>query len=198
MAEELGGKALIDLIVEETVTCYAGRPHRIAMIGAMAAAHARPAICARRALRSGTRARMTYSRQGNVLHAAGRGRTDGARGGVPALCRLQSVDRPRAGPRQGGLHILRHRFRRHRRAGRRRLQDGGRTCACGRSQVAETCARQTLCRVHGRRTAAATRYAADRRAAPRSASKSVSRPMARRTRPKASTGSASAPRPMRH
>ena len=45
LAEELGGEALVDLIVEETVTCYEGdRTH--GMTGAMAAAYVPPANCA--------------------------------------------------------------------------------------------------------------------------------------------------------
>ena len=47
LAHDLGGEGLIDLILEETHTCYLGeRAH--GMIGVMAAASARRAICGRR------------------------------------------------------------------------------------------------------------------------------------------------------
>ena len=53
--------------------------------------------------------------QGDVPDAAGRGRECRAPRGVRALRRLQSVVGPRAGSRDRGLPVLRHRFRRHRR-----------------------------------------------------------------------------------
>ena len=45
LARELGGDALVELIREETHSCYHGRPQRICTTGAMAAAAARPANC---------------------------------------------------------------------------------------------------------------------------------------------------------
>ena len=66
--------------------------------------------------------RMTLRGQGMLPHAAGRGRAGGQPRGVPALCRLQSVVGARAGPRERAVQLLRHRFRRHRRRGRRQVR----------------------------------------------------------------------------
>ena len=60
-------------------------------------------------------------RQGDLLHAAGRGGADRAAGRVLPVFRLQSVVRARGGPGRRDLHILRHRFRRHGRHRRRPL-----------------------------------------------------------------------------
>ena len=163
LAEELGGEALVDLIVEETVTCYEGdRTQRHDWGYGCGACPA----CELRAdgLREVPRPH-DLSRQGNLLHAAGRGRADRPRRGVPALCRLQSVERAGAGPRRGGLPVLRHRFRRHRRPGRRQIRRRaerwrGRWRRNGRRRAG-----QALCRLHRRRTAAAARRGADRGAA---------------------------------
>ena len=57
--------------------------------------------------------------QGDLSDAAGRRRAGRPRVGVLPFRRLQSLERPRAGPRHRHLPVLRHRFRRHRRhAGR--------------------------------------------------------------------------------
>ena len=57
--------------------------------------------------------------QGNLSDPAGRRRACRPRGGVLPFLRLQSLERPRAGPRHRDLPVLRHRLRRHRRhAGR--------------------------------------------------------------------------------
>ena len=65
-------------------------------------------------------------REGDFLHAAGRGCERRARRRVLPLCRLQSVVGARAGSRHRRLPVLRHRFRRHRRRGRRQVRDGRR------------------------------------------------------------------------
>ena len=70
------------------------RPRRTGTPGAMAAATARPASCAPRAMRALPRDRADELRgQGNLPHAAGRGRPGRPAGGVLPLRRLQSVER---------------------------------------------------------------------------------------------------------
>ena len=83
--------------------------------------------------RSG-RERVDLHREGDFLHAAGRGRADRARGGVLPLLRLQPLVGAGGGPVARGLPVLRHRFRRHR-TGRRQIQERQRACGRDRSML---------------------------------------------------------------
>ena len=58
----------------------------------------------------------------SITRCKAKARRAGRAGRVLPLRRLQSVVRPRAGPRGRGLQFLRHRFRRHRRPGRRKIR----------------------------------------------------------------------------
>ncbi len=93
-------------------------------------------------------------RQGDLLHAAGRGRQRRPAGGVLPLRRLQPLDRAREGSRHRRLHVLRHRLRRHRRPRRRQVPQRRRarrrrrralavapTAAAGRSSSAPAASR---------------------------------------------------------
>ena len=74
---------------------------------------------------AGARLRHAHVRgEGDFLHAPGRGRERGPAGRVLPLRRLQPVVRPRAGSVRGHLPVLRHGFRRRRRAGRRPVRHG--------------------------------------------------------------------------
>ena len=65
---------------------------------------------------------VTLPGQGDLPHAAGRGRPRRPARGVLPLHRLQPLDRARGAPGQRRLPVLRHRLRRHRRPGRWRLR----------------------------------------------------------------------------
>ena len=73
--------------------------------------------------------------QGDLLHPAGRGHPRRAAGGVLPVHRLQPVDRPGAGPGPRDLPVLRHRLRRHRRAGRGPVRDRRRPGRSGRRRL---------------------------------------------------------------
>ena len=96
MTHALGGEALTSIVAEHTHTCYKGdREHRHDWgygCGACPACELRA-----KGYRSGGRARRRRANhvhgQGNLLDAAGRGRAYGPRCGVPALCRLQPLER---------------------------------------------------------------------------------------------------------
>ena len=92
-------RALVDLIVEETVTCYRRRPYASPRLG-LRLRRLSGLRSAREGYAKYRERAMTLFGQGNLLHAARRGRADRPRRGVPALCRLQSVDRAGARPRQ--------------------------------------------------------------------------------------------------
>ena len=118
-------------------------------------------------------------RQGDLLHAAGRGRASRPAGGVLPLRRLQPVDRPRGRPRHRRLPVLRHRLRRHRRPGRRQVRDRRRRWPTRSQPRWPAGERPAPARgLHRRRAAAAARRAARRRAARARASRSPSRPTA--------------------
>ena len=61
--------------------------------------------------------------QGSLPDAAGRGRAGRQPRGIPALCRLQPMERARAGSGDGAMQFLRYGFRRDRRTGRRQVRD---------------------------------------------------------------------------
>ncbi len=130
LAKTLGGQPLIDLILEETHTCYLGDRGQRHVWG-YGCGTCPAASCARAALRIGARPdsrRWTLfrdlQRQGDLPHLAGRRRPGGASGGVLPVRGMQSVERARGRPGGRGLHLLRHRFRGNRRARRRPIRDG--------------------------------------------------------------------------
>jgi hypothetical protein len=90
LAKALGGEDLVQLIVEESHTCYPASAATCTP-GAMAAANARPATCARRAMRSGTRRagvgpdRVTYAVKEIFLTLQGEG---GQAGKAAVFCRF--------------------------------------------------------------------------------------------------------------
>ena len=85
LARKLGGDALVDIVVEESHTCYLGERGEHAT-GVTAAASARPASCARRVGPSGTRAavRPADARARRGLRA---GAVHGARSVFPGAMR---------------------------------------------------------------------------------------------------------------
>ena len=96
-------------------------------------------------------------REGDLLHAAGRGREHGASRGVLPFRGMQPLDGARGGSRGCDVPVLRHGLRRRRWSRRRQVRNGGCARAGGGGAVAgeRVGARAKARRVHGRRAAAA-------------------------------------------
>ena len=105
----LGGEALVELILEDSHTCYLGEREQRARLGLRLRRPARPASCAPRAgsewrrpaeRRPALTRPMSYAVKEIFLTLQGEGGQAGPRGGVLPLRRLQPVVRPRGGPRR--------------------------------------------------------------------------------------------------
>ena len=99
LAERLGGARARRTDRRGNGHLLSRRSHAPPRVGLWLRRVSRRASCARRVMRATARRPHDLLGQGNLLHAARRGRADRTRRGVPALCRLQSVDRTRRGSR---------------------------------------------------------------------------------------------------
>ena len=203
LAKGLGGEALVELIVEESHTCYLGERGALHPwgygCGTCPACELR-ARGWRRLGRAGPArrcARMSYAVKEIFLTLQG----EGGQAGRPAVfcrfagCNLWSGrEQDRA---ERGLHLLRHRLRGHGRPGRRPLRRRRRPWPT-RSRRPGAAGRTTgwWCCTGGEPLLQLD-DAADRAPCTPAASRSRWRPTAPCRRRRASTGSASAPRPTR-
>ena len=142
------------------------------------------------------RAHVGLRGQGDLPHPAGRGRPGRPRGGVLPLRRLQPMERAGARPRRRRLHLLRHRLRRDRRAGRRQVPHRRRSRRCRRGRLGGT-AGQPAGGADRRRAALAARRGAGVRLARSGLLDRAGDQRHDSPRRPASTGSASARRPTR-
>ena len=112
---------------------------------------ARKGLCRGRPDRSGRS--MSYAVKECFLTLQGEGMQAGSARGVPALCRVQSVERARTRSRHRPMPFLRHRFRRNRWIRRRQVRRRRRClptglCRSGGRGSAETAGRRDRRRAH--------------------------------------------------